>query len=269
MTITWNSLHLSCNDAEAIRDHIQAHLAARGYTLYDPFDTMPTPIYTASVRLFLSPPNAGWTRIIGTVMPGGTLQEALLPELATLGDVVALTLNADGIDQITAYQAGAAVSLDALTTHQKPGYNLHKALNAQYTPGEKSDDVVPMDVLPADVQDMAQNLNAKHINRMFNKLMKSVNKRLGAGQDEAHNLLSGNKPDWTSSGGQRLRAVMTCLTTPPDWMSPGFVTVRDAYQLHRRRQRNPNAVLYPGDAEALAAVPNALDYQPIYGGKSS
>ena len=60
---------------------------------------------------------------------------------------------------------------------------------------------------------------------------------------------------------------MDCLNIP-DWRAPDFVTLRDAYALHKRRQRSPNATLYPGDAEALAAVPDALTYTPIYAGKS-
>jgi hypothetical protein len=60
---------------------------------------------------------------------------------------------------------------------------------------------------------------------------------------------------------------MNCLTIPLGWISPDFVALRDAYQLHERRRRNPNAMLYPGDAEAMAAVPNALDYAVVYAGK--
>ncbi|MBL8157537.1 MAG: hypothetical protein JNM70_25480, partial [Anaerolineae bacterium] len=42
--------------------------------------------------------------------------------------------------------------------------------------------------------------------------------------------------------------------------------LRDAYQLHSRRQRNPNARAYPGDEAVMAAVPDALMYTPVYGG---
>jgi hypothetical protein len=59
---------------------------------------------------------------------------------------------------------------------------------------------------------------------------------------------------------------MDCLRIP-DWRDPDFVTLRDAYALHKRRERSPNATLYPGDAEALAAVPDALTYTPVYAGK--
>jgi hypothetical protein len=61
--------------------------------------------------------------------------------------------------------------------------------------------------------------------------------------------------------------VLGGLTIPSDWQEPDFVTLRDAYQLHERRRRNPNAPLYPGDAEAMEAVSDALDYIVLYAGK--
>ena len=60
---------------------------------------------------------------------------------------------------------------------------------------------------------------------------------------------------------------MDCLRIP-NWRDPDFVTLRDAYALHERRRRSPKATLYPGDAETLAAVPDALAYTPIYAGKA-
>ena len=59
---------------------------------------------------------------------------------------------------------------------------------------------------------------------------------------------------------------MACLDVSNNWHEPDFVALRDAYQLHLRRQRNPKAMLYPGDTQAMGAVPNALEYTPIYGG---
>ena len=270
MTITWNSLHLSCADTAVITPHIQQILTEQGYTLFDPFGDKRTPPYADSVRLFVSPVVNGWTRIIGTITPDGSLQAALLPALSALGLTLALTLHNDGNAEIAIYADQNPADWHALEPHLKPNQTLNalqRASSAHYTPGKQSDSVIPMDVLPPEVQNMAQNLNPRHINRMFNKAMKSISKRMGSDQDAARDLLSGSQPDWTSSGGQRLRAVMACLTTPDGWMTPDFVTLRDAYQLHRRRQRKPDAALYPGDAEALAAVPDALDYTPIYGGK--
>ena len=53
----------------------------------------------------------------------------------------------------------------------------------------------------------------------------------------------------------------------PEWGNPDFVPLRDAYQVLSRLKRRPNATLYAGDQEAMDAVPNALEYRPVYAGK--
>ena len=83
----------------------------------------------------------------------------------------------------------------------------------------------------------------------------------------AQEMIAGNMPDWDSAGGKRIRALADLLTLPSDWREPDFVALRDAYQLHDRKRRNPNATLYPGDAEAMSKVPHALNFTPVYAGK--
>jgi hypothetical protein len=97
---------------------------------------------------------------------------------------------------------------------------------------------------------------------MFRKMSGALAQK-GVGGDPSELL---RKPDWNSAGGARIRALADCLNIP-NWQAPDFVTLRDAYALHERRRRSPNATPYPGDAEALAAVPDALDYTPVYYGK--
>jgi hypothetical protein len=104
-------------------------------------------------------------------------------------------------------------------------------------------------------------------NKMFARLSGDLLKKAG-GDANAAALLK-NAVDWNSVGGQRLTAFMACLNVPEDWREPDFVTLRDAYQLHLRRQRLPNARLYPGDAEAMAKVLDALEYTPVYAGLES
>jgi hypothetical protein len=126
-----------------------------------------------------------------------------------------------------------------------------------------------LDALPDDVRAMAENLNPKQIDRMFGKWMKRVSKRLAGDEAGARALLRGDAVDWNSDGGRQIQALMACLDIPPDsWRYPDFTTVRDAYQLHLRRKRRPDARLLPGDAEAMQAVPDALDYTPVYMGKA-
>ncbi len=110
---------------------------------------------------------------------------------------------------------------------------------------------------------MAAQVDLKQAGRLFERMSATLARKTSA-DPAAGDLLK--QPDWSSAGGQRIRALMDCLNVP-NWQAPDFVTLRDAYALHERRQRSPKARLYPGDAEALAAVPDALAYTPVYGGK--
>lgn len=270
MTITWNSLHLSSNDRSALIAQCRSTLIDQGYTLYDPFETVPGPLYPESVRLFVSPGDGDWCRIVGTVTPERTLQDLLGEPLSQLADCIALTLT-ESACHVQAFRGGqdAVDAQSVLVDYLKPGctaHDLQQALNGHYDDKAQSSDAIT-DALPEDVQRMAQNLNQRQVNRLFNKLMGQVSKRLGGDRDAAQGLLAANRADWRGAGGRRLLAVADCLTLPEDWRTPDFVTLRDAYQMHRRIDRNPNATLYPGDDDALAAVPDALAYTPIYGGK--
>jgi hypothetical protein len=105
--------------------------------------------------------------------------------------------------------------------------------------------------------------------KMFERLSAGLAQRSGNTGNEAavQNLLQGNQPQWNSAGGAQIRKLLADLTIPSGWQEPDFVTLRDAYQLHQRRRRNPNAPLYPGDADAMEAVSDALDYITVYAGK--
>ncbi len=104
--------------------------------------------------------------------------------------------------------------------------------------------------------------------RMSGDFIKKITKVEGQA-DAARDLISGgDKPDWNSTGGVRIRAVMNCLTVGDNWREPDFDSLRDAYPLLERRRRNPNARTYPGDDAVMAKVPDALTYTPVYGGAS-
>jgi hypothetical protein len=73
--------------------------------------------------------------------------------------------------------------------------------------------------------------------------------------------------DLNSLAGQAIAAHAAHAGLPEGWHIPDFITLRDAFAVHRRLQRFPNARLYPGDAEARDAVPDALAYTPLFGGR--
>lgn len=275
MKVTWNSLHLSCDDHQIVADALRQRLAALSYTLFDPFSAAPGKAYDRALRLFVSPARSGWVRLVGTATPDAPLAELLLPDLSTTGTALALALAADGTAQVQAAVDGAAVpAQDALRPHLRPGCthaNLSAALAGRVSPQGDAATAgeVPLDLLPDDVQQMAGRLKAGQVERMFNRMMRGIGRSAKAQRAGAKGLLAEVRPDWRSPGGTMLRALMACLNLPDDWDQPDFVTLRDAYAMHRRLERTPNATRYPGDQEALDAVPDALDYLPIYGGQQA
>lgn len=244
---SWCSLYLPC-DANPVIDTLAAALTALGYQAFNPFGLIPGKAYPQAVRLFVAPAKQGWTRVIGTPDP------ALLPPLSQIAPCLWLEL--DGADaHITAYQQGAEVTPEAAFTLDPACLDQPSSAAADANVGG-----VPLEALPDDVQALAQKVDLRQAGKLFDKMNADVARKVSG---DPGDLL--RQPDWNSAGGQRIRALLTCLGLD---QQPNFVTLRDAYALHERRRRSPNARLYPGDAEALAAVPDALTYTPIYAGKT-
>lgn len=267
MTTIWHNLYLHTNKAQKLITAIETELTELGYTIYNPFGAMPSKSYTNTIRVFVTPPSENtWTRILGN------FDVRLLPSLSHIAPCLSLAMNTDSADIQFFANGDMKDTQTALIPHLKSRYteqDLHKVLNGNFASNASTnDDSFPMNLLPPDLQEGAKSLNSKHINKMFNKLMGKVNKKLGDDNAESAKALLQAKVDWNTPSALKIRALMNILTISDDWHTPNFVTLRDAYQLHQRKQRNPNAILYPGDSEALQAVPNALDYKPVYGGKN-
>jgi hypothetical protein len=272
MTTSWISLYFPCESP--VIPALQESLTALGYTLYNPFGLIPGKSYPQTVRLFATPPANGWTRVVGEP---DARQLPLLSQTC-----LCLYVSLRGKDaHFEVYVDGAqADPQTALIPHLDEGFSADDLQKALYSTSlnlvEKVEDaappmlVVPLDELPDDVREMAEQVNPKQAQKMFERLSGSLMGKVSPGgksADEARQMLAGNTPDWNSVGGQRIRALMACLTAPDNWREPDFVTLRDAYQVQARRERKPDARLYPGDAEAMQKVPNALEYTPVYGGR--
>ncbi len=248
------SLYLPC--ADKVVETLQSAVASLGYQFYDPFGLIPGKAYPQAVRLFVAPVRGGWTRILGE-----SPDPALLPLLSRLAPCLWIEL--DGSEaKIQAFADGASVTPEIAFPAEADCIRL--ALNQTSSATSVSLGGVALDALPDDVQALSGQIDMKKAATMFNRMSSNLAKKSGADAGAADLL---KQPDWNSTGGVRISGLMNCLRIP-DWRQPDFVTLRDAYALHARRRRSPNAKLYPGDAETLAAVPNALDYIPIYAGKS-
>lgn len=274
---TWQSLYLpfddnatrDLNDSGAtsgqlgVAETLRRELVAQGYTHFDPFALLPGKSYPNAVRLFVAPVHEGWMRIVGAIDPA--VRPLLMPALSLLAPCLLVELDGEEA-QLEAWLEGEPAPPEiAMMSYAREHDCIRLALEGVVTAG-RSPTVggLPLDALPADVQDMAGSIDPKQADALFARMSGTLARKAGS-SDEARNLL--RQPDWTSTGGARIAALMRCLRIPA-WRDPDFATLRDAYALHMRRRRSPNATLYPGDAEALTSVPNALDYTPVYAGKA-
>lgn len=263
--VRWHSLFLFSKDAlpsEAAANTLRSALHHAGYTLYDPFGIMAGKAYPDRVGCFVAPSlqEVPLRILIEAVEPD--IIEALASALSTQriccsvgldGDTASLTIYRDGEIADEAVLAPFLRHPDQVSHHKAP-QTLQRA-------GK-----VPLEALPPEARAMAEKLSPRQVGSLFNKLSRRF---LTAEQSLAAQKLIDSGPDWGSSAGQQIIALMYALTNKTAWREPDFPSLRSAYLLHARRQRSPHARLVPGDAEALAAVPNALDYLPVYGGRGA
>lgn len=261
----WHSLYLPGATQAAVAASLRESALTLGYSPFDPFGLIPGRSYPHAVRLFIGPASAGWLRVVGQP------DARQLPELSQLAPVLSLALDG-GSAEIALWRDGTRQPAEAFAPWLRDGFSaddIRRILDAS-DEGPRRADSLPFDALPDDVRQMAGKVDPKQARSMFARLTQTTLGKAGGDDEAAKNaqalLAAGQPPDWTSGGGARISRLMGCLTVPNDWREPDFTTLRDAYQLHLRRQRRPNADLYPGDAEAMAAVPNALDYVPVYAG---
>jgi len=277
----WRTLYAAVADQSVAINALVRALEVNGYAIYDAYGSAFPPAYTRAVRTFVSPPIGGWTRILGE------FDEALLPALSGGFAVIdAQLLPADEPDNI---EANLTVWLEGERLTDRAA--VEARTEAPWVPmiaqgmrlladrrSEPRSDVpnakptgsfVPREVLPGCARGLFDTLNPEQAGSLFERMTSSLAGRLGKAQMEAaRGLLQPRAIDWTSGRPAIMAETLAALVgDQTGWRDPDFVSLRDAYQLHVRRRDRPNAPLYPGDAEALAAVPNALAYAPVYAGK--
>jgi hypothetical protein len=256
-----------------VADTLHTTLQAHGYTPFNPFGVIPGKIYPEAVRLFVATAQNGWVRVLSQ----GAIPSQVLLSLAQTYTTLSIRIDTPDAATIQVYADGK-LSVDrvaALTPFVRTGKNpreLQSALaKTEITiiePEDVNPEFVPADTLPEDIQKMAKGIDPNAINNMFNKVAGGLFGKMNADTESVNALVEQSRQmNWNSPQGWKIRSLMDMLTIPAGWQEPNFIALRDAYSLHARKQRKPNARLYPGDAEAMAAVPNALDYIPVYAGK--
>jgi len=285
MSQTWSSLFLPAHDSPAVAGALREILEARGYAPYDPFPggTGTPPGWSDLVRLFVAPPCEGWVRVIGEPL------ETALPELSR-------RLGLPVIHGWLGEQDGGFALVDGETRHTdpvvferylRPGEpfdRLRRAWHGELPVEPLASDQPPVavigaDNLPPDIRQLAEEkgVDSRRVGNLFERLSGSLFGKLareggadaGDEQEQARALVMGGGRDiWNSLPGQRVRAVAGVLALPATWRAPGWDAVREAYHVHRLRERAPRMPLMPGDKEAMDAVPDALSYLPVYMGKA-
>lgn len=267
MMSNWTSIFCRANDPALVEVALRQHLTTLGYEVYEPFGLIPPKAYAQTVKLFIAPAHEGWVRVIGAA------DEAVLGGLTAFPPALRITLTGEEAD--FAVPGGDVPA--ALHNYLRPGSTPEDVIGAirgpmivppRTAPSQPPVMAVPLEALPEDVRGMLGKVDSGAAESMFNRLSGTLMNKVGGQAEAAQALMAANAPpDWETIGGARIRALLNCLTVPAEgWQTPDFTALRDAWPLHARRQRKPDARLYPGDAEVLAAVPDALEYRPVFGG---
>jgi hypothetical protein len=244
-------------------------LEALGFKTYDPFGLMPsTRVYPQTVKLFISPADdhARWLKFI--LAPDSVLPDDLLHRLSQYHRFILLaSLKDESTAHFTVYRDGEAPAAweETLKPYFVNGHGRTQALTDQAaTPS-----AIPTDGMPDELRAMTDQLSGGLQNKQVQNMMNRMSSKLLSAdqQQEGQNLLRSGQIDWTRPGGQQITQTMASLGIST-WQIPEYTALRDAYQLQRRLQRNPHARLYPGDQEAMDAVPDALRYTPIFAGSA-
>lgn len=285
MSARWHALFIPLEDVDRVESALRATLAALGYQPYDPFPGgSGTPPGLADLaRSFVAPPGEGWTRVVGEVDP------AALPALSVALDVPLLEgWLAGGEDGFAVWQAGArdgsADALAAFLRSDRSRADLDAALHATSdAPDAPSEGPTLVDLgagaLPPEIEQLAEQHGVdarqadKLVKRLSGNLFGKLNRQAGGSESDAQAqarvMLAGQADVWATPAGRRVTAIAAALRLPANWRAPDFDAVREAYQLRRLRARSPRLPLMPGDQQALDTVPDALDYRPVYMGRTS
>ena len=261
----WHNLYLSSEQSQQIIDSIHDYFNTKGYKLYNPFGDLPGMSYPQTLKMFLAPAQAGWSRLLLDGDSESGIIEDLSAQLSKSWDCLSLRLEGN-IGTIHAFSEGNLVNLAQWAQSYTDG-DITAILNTEIfhlqplNQGQIGD--IPLSALPDDIQQMAQEVNAKEANKLFEKLSNRLLKAIG--RNDARNLLN-ERINWDSQGGQYIRAVMDCLNILENWRNPDFTTVRTAYTIHAQHLRGIHEI-FAGDEETLESVPNVLDYTVIYGGR--
>jgi hypothetical protein len=270
-------------DAPAVARALRSSLEALGFQPYDPFPggSSPPALWEQTVKAFVEPARDGWVRVLGklraeALSSASAMLDTPLLHLWLTGEMWGYLLFVEGAD---------AMDEEALGSLLRPGRSLDDLRRAMA--GELG--TVPLDpvswvegedgALPDEVKRLAEGRGVdtskaqRMIDRWADGLFSRLDKESGGQatpmRAQADHALEAAPCLWSTPAGQRMRAFAACLALPPEWHSPTLDEVRGAYMVARRKAHRPGAALLPGEETALARLPNAVSYLPLYFGMAS
>jgi hypothetical protein len=275
--MTWHSLYVRSEDSSAVAEILLNSLGGLGYKPYDPFPggLGTPPELKTFIKHFVAPAKDRWVRVLGEA------DQAVI-ELVSQKFAVLHAWLTDTNSAIDAYSDGKLDAL-GLVRHllpNKSAEDLDKAQTGLFPViVEKTPTTDPQVILlPPEMAQMmnehnvqpeqASNMISRLTAQLFNKMDKGLGGEASRMQVQAQSMLAkAQGVNWNSPAGQKLRSVASLLILPASWRDPDFDTVREAYQVARRLQRNASAHLMPDEESAIKALPDTLSYQPVYVGK--
>lgn len=254
----WSSLYTQHpGGRETIASVLTSALETAGAAKYDPFGLVPGQSYPRAVKLFVAPPVGTWVRLIPSP---DCLLEPVVSAVSSAYALLMAEIGADLAPSLAVYKDGVRVdTMSALAPMVSEPEAFLKLLRAPRA-GAAGIGGISSGALPSNVRAMSSGLPTRQVERLMSSMTGALSK-----SERSNAQAALQSVDWDSGAGAWMRELLAFLGLETH-AALDYATISTAVRTAKRLARNPQAMLYPGDAEARDAVPDALDYLPIFYG---
>lgn len=254
----WSSLYTLFEGGRgALSAAVASSLTASGAAQYDPFGLMPGISFPRAAKLFIAPQAGAWLRLVPA--PDCILDPVIHSASAnTL--LLHVAISGDLVPEVVVYHSGEAVDPSAALAPYVTDLSAFAAHLNSPKSGAAGVGGISSGALPANIRAMSGGLPGRQVERLMNTMTGAIGKNDRAGAQAALQTV-----EWGSGAGGWMRSLLAFLGLDTH-AAIDYATLSTAYRTAKRLARNPAATLYPGDADALAAVSDALDYEPLFFG---